>query len=35
MEKLNRTLNNYIAVGDDTKGKVLGASFIVSNKDGL
>ena len=35
MEKLNLILENAVAVGDDTKDKVLGVSFTVSNKDGL
>lgn len=35
MEKLNQILDSFVAVGDDTKDKVLGASFIVTNKDGI
>lgn len=35
MEKLDQILNSFVAVGVDTNDKVLGASFIVANKDGL
>lgn len=35
MEKLNHILNSFVAVGHDTKDKVLGASFTIVNKDGL
>ncbi|KAH8684126.1 beta-lactamase/transpeptidase-like protein [Ilyonectria robusta] len=33
MEKLNQILNNFMADGDSTKDKVLGASFIVTDKN--
>lgn len=35
MEKLNQILNNFMADGDSTKDKVLGASFIVTDKNSL
>jgi hypothetical protein len=34
MEKLDSILNKYVAEGEDTAGKLLGAAFIVCNKDG-
>lgn len=34
MQRLGEILARYIAVGDDTKGKLLGGSFIAVNKDG-
>lgn len=34
MEKLDAILTAAVPTGEDTKGKVLGASFIVTNKDG-
>ncbi|KAF3761153.1 beta-lactamase/transpeptidase-like protein [Cryphonectria parasitica EP155] len=35
MEKLNEILAAYVAKGDSTKGKVLGAAFTVVNRDGV
>lgn len=34
MEKLNDILQRHVASGDDTNNKLLGASFVVLNKDG-
>lgn len=34
MEKLDNILESYVAEGGETKGKLLGAAFIVVNKDG-
>lgn len=34
MEKLDKILRSYVAGGAETKGKLLGAAFIVVNKDG-
>lgn len=34
MEKLNHILRSHVAEGEDTKDKLLGAAFIVVNKDG-
>ncbi|OAA55182.1 beta-lactamase [Cordyceps fumosorosea ARSEF 2679] len=33
MEKLNAILNDAVPLGDDATGKVLGAAFVVTNKD--
>ncbi|KAM6529133.1 hypothetical protein FALCPG4_007282 [Fusarium falciforme] len=33
MQRLGEILARYTAMGDDTKGKLLGGSFIVVNKD--
>ncbi|KAM6522988.1 hypothetical protein FALCPG4_012594 [Fusarium falciforme] len=35
MDKLNKILNSYMVVGDDSKDKIQGVSFIVTNKDGI
>jgi hypothetical protein len=35
MEKLDNILKSYVAEGGETKGKLLGAAFIVVNKDGM
>ncbi|KAF4965413.1 hypothetical protein FSARC_6791 [Fusarium sarcochroum] len=35
MEKLTEILNRYIAVGNDTKDKLLGASFVAVEKNGI
>lgn len=35
MEKLDCILKDFVAIGNDTKNKIIGASFIVSNKDGM
>lgn len=35
MDKLDSILQEYVARGDDTKEKVVGASFVVTNKDGI
>jgi hypothetical protein len=32
--KLNSILQNHVATGEDTKGKLLGVSFLVVTKDG-
>lgn len=34
MEKLNTILQDAVATGEDTTGKVAGAAFVVTNKDG-
>ncbi len=34
MEKLNTILQDAVPAGHDVTGKVLGAAFIVTNKDG-
>lgn len=34
MEKLNAILEKHVAKGQDTKGKLLGAAFILTNKQG-
>jgi hypothetical protein len=34
-ETLNEILNNYIANDTTTKDKLLGAAFVVVNKDGM
>jgi hypothetical protein len=34
MDKLDAILQKYVAQGEDTSNKVLGASFVVTNKDG-
>lgn len=34
MDKLNAVLQAHVADGDDTKNKLLGASFVLSNRDG-
>ena len=34
MEKLNTILQDAVPSGEDATGKVLGAAFIVTNKDG-
>lgn len=34
MEKLDEVLARYIAVGNNTQDKLLGAAFIVSDKNG-
>jgi hypothetical protein len=34
MEKLNYILRSHVADGHDTKDKLLGAAFVVVNKDG-
>ena len=34
MEKIQQVLDSYSAKGEDTKDKILGASFIVLDKDG-
>lgn len=34
-EKLDSILKSYVADGTATKGKLLGASFIVVGKDGM
>lgn len=34
MENLNSILKKYVAEGDDTANKLVGAAFIVCNKDG-
>jgi hypothetical protein len=33
-EKLDSILRNYVATDRETKGKLIGASFVVVNKDG-
>jgi hypothetical protein len=33
-EKLTRILQSYVADGDDTKGKVLGASLVIVDAHG-
>ena len=33
-EKLDRILDKYVADGEDTVNRVLGAAFVVCNKDG-
>jgi hypothetical protein len=33
-EKLDRILDKYVADAEDTVDKVLGAAFLVCNKDG-
>ncbi|RFU79348.1 beta-lactamase transpeptidase [Trichoderma arundinaceum] len=35
MEKLDAILKRDIAQGDDTKNKLLGAAFVVTNRDGV
>lgn len=35
MEKLNQILKDYVAVGGETKDKVLGATFVVVNEDAI
>lgn len=34
VDKLDAILQKYVAQGDDTSNKLLGAAFIVTNKDG-
>lgn len=34
MEKLNAILQDAVPSGEDSTGKVAGAAFIVTNKDG-
>lgn len=34
MDKLDNILAAYSAVGSETKGKVLGASFVVTDRKG-
>jgi hypothetical protein len=34
METLDRILQKYVAVGDETTDKVLGAALVVVDKDG-
>lgn len=34
MEKLQSILEAHVASGEDTKDKLLGAAFVVVNKDG-
>lgn len=34
MENLDNILNQYVADGGDTANRLLGAAFIVCNKDG-
>ncbi|KAL7930109.1 beta-lactamase/transpeptidase-like protein [Trichoderma chlorosporum] len=35
MDKLDALLRRDIAIGDDTKDKLLGAAFVVTNRDGV
>ncbi|KXX74076.1 Acyltransferase LovD [Madurella mycetomatis] len=35
MENLDKILSEYVAVGDNTANRLLGAAFIVCNKDGV
>lgn len=34
MDKLDAILQKYVAQGEDTSNKLLGAAFVVTNKDG-
>lgn len=34
MDKINRVLRHYAAEGNDTKDKVYGASFVVTDRNG-
>lgn len=35
MDQIQTILQKYVAVGDDTKDKLLGAEFMVISKDGM
>lgn len=34
MDKIDRILNKYAAQGNETKDKVYGASFVVTDRNG-
>lgn len=34
MDNINRILQEHVAQGDDTRNKLLGASFVVVNSQG-
>ena len=35
MEKIDKILHSYMAQGNDTKDKLLGAAFVVVNEKGM